>query len=59
VLTKREWVILQQALATYRNLLDVGPRPSVAWDDERDGPVPTPHEIDGLAEKVGDLPHED
>lgn len=54
-LTKREWVILQQALLDMRISLDG--TAEVDWDEDEDGPYPTADEIDLLAEKVGNMDH--
>lgn len=54
-LTKREWIILQQALVLSSDIAadDVSRFP---WDWD-DGEPPKPNEFDALAKKVGEMPH--
>lgn len=55
-MTKRQWVILQQALVDYQDAIRTG-KP-FTWDDDSDGLEPTADEIDGVAHEVGDLDHD-
>lgn len=54
-LTKREWKILQQGLLTLRQDVEHN---RLDWDHDADGHEPAVAEIDALAEKVGNMPHD-
>ncbi len=55
MLTKRQWIILQQALHAYDGEISKG-RGEFVWDPD-DGEDPTNAEIAELAVVVGQMPH--
>lgn len=55
-LTFREWAILQQALAQYKDRRE-DDSSRIWWNEGEDGPPPSPQEIDSAAQKVGNMPH--
>lgn len=55
-MTKRQWVIVQQAMSAYADTIRYSGSCDIRWDDD-DGPLPSGGEIDrtmmSLAEIVG------
>lgn len=54
-MTKRQWIILQQALCSFRDLIEIEDDGEsnlfLHWDD-KDGPLPTSEELDDLVTDV-------
>lgn len=60
-MTHRQWVILQQALCSFRDLIEKNEDMSAClhWDEDEDGPLPSSEEIDDLVvDVIIDLQHD-